>query len=45
MGYALISILEKELQLLRLDIKNMRGQAYNNGANMAGQYKDVQAKI
>lgn len=28
-----------------LDIKNVRGQSYDNGANMAGIYKGVQARI
>jgi len=28
-----------------LDIKDCRGQAYDNGANMAGAYKGVQARI
>lgn len=28
-----------------LDIKNCRGQSYDNGANMAGKYKGVQARI
>ena len=28
-----------------LDIANVRGQSYDNGANMSGKYKRVQAKI
>jgi len=28
-----------------LDIANVRGQDYDNGANMSGKYKRVQAKI
>lgn len=28
-----------------LDINNCRGQSYDNGANMAGKYKGVQARI
>ncbi|KAB0790667.1 hypothetical protein PPYR_14893 [Photinus pyralis] len=44
-GYALANILQKVLQELGLDIQNIRGQAYDNGSNMAGQYQGVQARI
>ena len=35
----------KKLENDGLDIKNCRGQSYDNGANMAGIYKGVQTRI
>lgn len=43
--FALANVLEQELTTLGLDIKDIRGQAYDNGADMAGQYQGVQARI
>lgn len=37
-------ILEK-LKTDGIDIKNLRGQCYDNGANMCGKYKGVRARI
>jgi len=34
-----------ELDKIGLNIKDCRGQGYDNGANMKGRYKGVQAKI
>ncbi|KAF0714845.1 zinc finger MYM-type protein 1-like, partial [Aphis craccivora] len=44
-GLNLSSVLIKELSENGLQLSNCRGQAYDNGANMVGQYKGVQARI
>lgn len=41
MKTAVLSVLED----LNLDIKNCRGQSYDNASNMAGIYGGLQAKI
>ena len=38
-------LLCKVLETNDIDLQNCRGQGYDNGANMAGQYKGVQATI
>ncbi|XP_016652236.1 PREDICTED: uncharacterized protein LOC107881837 [Prunus mume] len=35
----------EELQQLKLDIDNVRGQCYDNGSNMSGKYQGVQRKL
>ncbi|XP_071051067.1 zinc finger MYM-type protein 1-like [Onthophagus taurus] len=37
--------IKKKLELDGLDIQKCRGQAYDNGSNMAGIYKGVQARV
>lgn len=44
-GEALANDIENKVTLDGLNIKNIRGQSYDNGANMAGKYKGVQARI
>jgi len=44
-GMDLSNILIEKLKEYGLDINNCRGQAYDNGANMAGLYKGVRAYI
>lgn len=44
-GEALANDIENKLTLDGLNIRNIRGQSYDNGANMAGKYKGVQARI
>ncbi|XP_008178799.1 zinc finger MYM-type protein 1-like [Acyrthosiphon pisum] len=44
-GMDLSNILIEKLKEYGLDINNCRGQAYDNGANMAGLYKGVRAHI
>ncbi|XP_060877869.1 zinc finger MYM-type protein 1-like [Metopolophium dirhodum] len=44
-GKGLASEILTQLSDDDLNIQNCRGQAYDNGANMAGKYKGVQAKI
>lgn len=44
-GEGLASDIMKKLQDDQLDIQDARGQGYNNGANMAGNYRGVQARI
>jgi len=41
----LASDIMKKLQDDQLDIQDARGQGYDNGANMAGNYSGVQARI
>ncbi|GBL88188.1 hypothetical protein AVEN_117779-1 [Araneus ventricosus] len=43
-GRLLVEILKKS-EPEGLDIKNCRGQSYDNGENMAGKYQGVQAHI
>ncbi|XP_025407478.1 zinc finger MYM-type protein 1-like [Sipha flava] len=44
-GYDLTNILLDKLNRIGIDLKDCRGQAYDNGANMKGQYKGVQSRI
>ena len=44
-GEELASVLLRFLDLHNIDIKNCRGQSYDNASNMAGKYNGVQAKI
>ncbi|XP_074353001.1 uncharacterized protein LOC141692163 [Apium graveolens] len=44
-GFGLFSKLEEVLGDLGLDIDDVRGQAYDNGANMKGKHKRVQKKL
>lgn len=44
-GEALSNLLNQEIESCGLDLKNCRGQGYDNGANMAGIQKGVQARI
>ncbi|KAL4142012.1 hypothetical protein QTP88_004544 [Uroleucon formosanum] len=44
-GEGLASDIMKKLQDDQLDIQDSRGQGYDNGANMAGNYRGVQARI
>ncbi|XP_022178815.1 zinc finger MYM-type protein 1-like [Myzus persicae] len=37
--------IKEQLQLMNLDLKNCRGQAYDNGANMVGRKQGVQSRI
>lgn len=44
-GWNLTNVLLEILKNNNIDINNCRGQCYDNGANMKGQYKGVQAQI
>ena len=44
-GNGLTTEILHQISLDGLDIQNCRGQAYDNGSNMAGKYNGVQAKI
>lgn len=44
-GEGLANEILQKLKLDGLDIANVRGQGYDNGANMSGKYNGVQAKI
>ncbi|OXA43094.1 Zinc finger MYM-type protein 1 [Folsomia candida] len=44
-GNGLSTVVVQKLEKDKLDIKNCRGQGYDNGANMAGAYKGVQSWI
>jgi hypothetical protein len=44
-GQGLFDVLQNELKSLDLDIDNVRGQGYDNGANMKGCKNGVQKKI
>ncbi|XP_060846275.1 uncharacterized protein LOC132925937 [Rhopalosiphum padi] len=44
-GFSLANVLIEQLQHYDIDLQNCRGQAYNNGRNMIGQYKGVQSRI
>ncbi|KAL4097879.1 hypothetical protein QTP88_022582 [Uroleucon formosanum] len=39
------NVLIEQLQHYDIDLQNCRGQAYDNGRNMIGQYKGVQSRI
>lgn len=44
-GANMTEVLFKMLQELDVNIDDMRGQCYDNGANMCGQHNGVQAKV
>ncbi|XP_026378289.1 protein PFC0760c-like [Papaver somniferum] len=44
-GRGLFNKLEELLQNLNLDIRNIRGRGYDNGANMTGKNKGVQKRL
>ncbi|XP_012847999.1 PREDICTED: zinc finger MYM-type protein 1-like [Erythranthe guttata] len=44
-GLGLFSELEEALKNLKLDIKDIRGQGYENGSNMKGRHKGVQKRL
>ncbi|KZS05229.1 Uncharacterized protein APZ42_031658 [Daphnia magna] len=44
-GEYLANIILKFFENQKIDIKNVRGQPYDNAANMSGRYNDVKAKI
>ncbi|GBN26203.1 hypothetical protein AVEN_62931-1 [Araneus ventricosus] len=44
-GVVLSEEILKKIEQEGLDFKNCRGQSYDNGANMAGKYQGVQARI
>ncbi|XP_042753619.2 uncharacterized protein LOC111912529 [Lactuca sativa] len=44
-GQGLFDVLQNELNLLDLDINNVRGQGYDNGSNMKGKHQGVQKKL
>lgn len=44
-GLNLTEKIKGQLQLMNLDLKNCRGQAYDNGANMVGRKQGVQSRI
>ena len=44
-GEALATTVLKVLNKCDIDIKNLRGQSYNNAANMSGCYNGLQAHI
>jgi hypothetical protein len=44
-GKGLFDVLEKELEKVGLDINNVRGQIYDNGANMKGTHQGVQRRL
>ena len=44
-GKGIFDVLIKELELLDLDVNNVRGQGYDNGANMKGENQGVQKQL
>lgn len=44
-GLNLTEEIKQQLKLMNLDLKNCRGQAYDNGANMIGRKQGVQSRI
>ena len=44
-GQGLFNVLLKQLDELKLDINNVRGQGYDNGSNMKGRNQGVQRKV
>ncbi|XP_065642806.1 52 kDa repressor of the inhibitor of the protein kinase-like [Hydra vulgaris] len=44
-GENLFNTLVKEIEMLGLDVENIRGQGYDNGANMKGHNSGVQARL
>jgi len=41
----LSEILISQLKIYNIDLKDCRGQTYDNGSNMVGQYKGVQSRV
>lgn len=44
-GLGLFNVLNNALEILELDIADIRGQGYDNGANMKGKHKGVQRRL
>ncbi|KAK9062183.1 hypothetical protein SSX86_019369 [Deinandra increscens subsp. villosa] len=44
-GLGLFNVLQEVLKSLDLDIKNVRGQGYDNGSNMKGKHQGVQTRL
>lgn len=44
-GQGITDVALKKLDKFGLDVADMRGQGYDNGANMSGKYKGVQKRI
>ncbi|KAG8434798.1 hypothetical protein GDO86_012953 [Hymenochirus boettgeri] len=44
-GAGMTKVLLENLEALNIDIKDMRGQGYDNGSNMKGKNKGVQAQV
>lgn len=44
-GEEMTNIIQQYIKDLNLDIKNIQGQGYDNGANMFGKFKGVQSRI
>ncbi|XP_065667637.1 uncharacterized protein LOC101237043 isoform X2 [Hydra vulgaris] len=44
-GENLFNTLVKKIEMLGLDVENIRGQGYDNGANMKGHNSGVQARL
>ncbi|CAN1193974.1 Zinc finger MYM-type protein 1 [Linum perenne] len=44
-GLGLFDVFKDELNSLDLDIDNIRGQSYDNGANMKGEHSGVQRRL
>ncbi|XP_062075919.1 uncharacterized protein LOC133780056 [Humulus lupulus] len=44
-GKCLFSELTKEIENLKLDINDIRGQGYDNGSNMKGKHQGVQKRL
>lgn len=44
-GLGLSQEISEKIKKDGLDLKNCRGQCYDNGSNMAGKYKGVQSRI
>ncbi|KAL8035682.1 hypothetical protein ABFX02_12G113100 [Erythranthe guttata] len=44
-GLGLFNVLKDALKALELDIADIRGQGYDNGANMKGKHKGVQKRL
>ena len=44
-GKCLFNTLVREIENLKLDINNVRGQGYDNGSNMKGKHQGVQKRL
>jgi len=44
-GLNISNVLLDKLKHYKIEIANCRGQGYDNGANMTGQYQGVQSRI
>ena len=44
-GKGLFNTLVREIENLKLDINNVRGQGYDNGSNMKGKHQGVQKRL